>query len=203
MHGPPPSSHFKSPTHCALAAQAMRLSFSLMQEQPSHPALPAGQQQQQPQLAGAPAGEQHQDGAGSLALVPQAPGGMGSEADGALRAANRGPHSLPALVRERPELVERVLAMSAEQFVVEWQQLASNFRWGPCLPSPRLVPLCHAQLPPPAVSSCRLASAACSELALGRGMAGCLRFLWLRGASWPPAVPAAQGGAGGPRGAAV
>ncbi len=110
----------------------MRISLSLMQELPSQ-RLPAPQQhadqpQQPQQPAGAPAAEQQQEGAGSLALVRQAAGG-GDEADGALQDGSRaGPHGLADLIQERPELVEKVLAMSAEQLVAEWQQLASNFR---------------------------------------------------------------------------
>ncbi|KAL4426259.1 hypothetical protein ABPG77_009874 [Micractinium sp. CCAP 211/92] len=112
--------------------ETMRISLSLMQELPSQ-RLPAPQQhadqpQQPQQPAGAPAAEQQQEGAGSLALVRQAAGG-GAEADGALQDGSRaGPHGLADLIRERPELVEKVLAMSAEQLVAEWQQLASNFR---------------------------------------------------------------------------
>lgn len=116
--------------------EAMRVSFSLMQEAPGHtqPAiqLHIQQQHQQQQLAATPAAEQQQeqqaaDEHGGLALVMQAPGN-GAQANAPPRDDGGGPHGLAALIRERPELVEKVLAMSAEQFVDEWRELASNFR---------------------------------------------------------------------------
>ncbi|KAL4436560.1 hypothetical protein ABPG75_003699 [Micractinium tetrahymenae] len=118
--------------------EAMRLSFSLMQELPSHP-LPAiqqhaaaQQQQQQLQLADAPASEQPQqqgeaEDLRGRALVRQPPGG-GAGGGGAPRDGSGRPHGLSSLIQARPELVERVLAMTAEEFVAEWRELASNFK---------------------------------------------------------------------------